>query len=217
VRTRGLDEVEQRLGDVAAVLRGKGEGALALEVGCGHGHAVQELAEACPGARVIGMNLRRDPHQLGGQEYLYGDASVALPLADDSADLIYSIVAIYFFSDRARFLEEAFRVLRPGGELRLNLHSEVPEQYAGLPRPDVVRTAGGELSLRDHLLGLGTHQVSVEPARLCDVTILRKRPADPPLDLGLVRLDEERLDYGTLMGPAGEGFLRNVYQARSSA
>lgn len=41
-----------------------------------------------------------------------------LPLADGSADLVSAMSAFHWF-DRARFLQEAHRVLKPGGCLAL--------------------------------------------------------------------------------------------------
>jgi SAM-dependent methyltransferase len=210
VRTRGLEEVERRLGSVAEILTGLGENPVALEVGCGFGHAMRDLAKACPSARLIGMNVRQYPEQLPGQEYVYGDASVALPVSDASVDLVYSIVTLYFLPDRVRFLEEAFRVLRPGGQLRVNLHRDLGEKLGEYRQPDVIEGAG---PLRDHLLALPNYDIRLEQAELAEVTVLRKRAQDPPLQLGLVPIPERRFDYGTVFGEAAEGFLRNVYRA----
>lgn len=222
MRTRGLTEVEQRLGPVAEILAGLGDSPVALEVGCGFGHAMRELAQACPKARIIGMNLRQYPEQLPNQEYVYGDAAVALPLPDESVDLIYSIVAIYFISDRARFLEEAFRVLRPGGELRVNILRDLGEKAGKWRLPDVVEDGREEIPLRDYLVALPHgYDVRFEPVVVpevqgvidkVEVTVLRKRLGDPPLDLGLRTVPERELDYGTVRGETSEGFLRVVYQ-----
>ena len=57
-----------------------------------------------------------------------------LPFADGSFDGVISVEAAFHFSSRERFLEEAFRVLRPGGVLTM---SDVPT----LRRPQGLREA----------------------------------------------------------------------------
>ena len=174
---------------------------------------MRELSLACPGARVIGLNVREYPEQLPGQEYVYGDASVALPLADNSVDLVYSIVTVYFLPDRATFLEEAFRVLRPEGQLRVILHRDMGEALGRWRLPDVIEDE--ELALRDHLQSLPGYSVTVEPGEAAEITVLRKRASDAPLRLGLEVVPEKQLDYGTVFGDSAEGFLRNVYRRRA--
>jgi SAM-dependent methyltransferase len=159
------------------------------------------------------MNLRHYPEQLAGQQYVYGDAGVALPIADSSVDLVYSIVTLYFLSDRARFLEEAFRVLKPGGQIRVNLHRDLGESLGDYRLPDVVLGRDGETPLHDRLMSVPGLQIDVESAPSANVTVIRKRAGDPPLKLGLKPIPERCLDYGSVFGEKAEGFLRVVYAA----
>lgn len=211
MRSRGLPAVHRRLGRIEDVVQSFPTPNV-LEVGCGFGHAMRDLAEFCPGAVITGMNLEPYEEQLPGQNYIYGDAAVEIPLPDDSVDFIYSIVAIYFFSDRARFIEEAFRVLRPGGQLRCNLVPLWPGLPSKYQNTDVIEGLDGVDTLQGLLLSLPRHRVTTEPAEVAPMTIVHKRPGDPPLRLGLVTVPEKTVDYGDVIGEKGEGFLRNWYR-----
>lgn len=207
MRNRDLDEVIRRIGDLPALLRDYPPPAAALEVGCGLGFAMRSLQARVPGLRVIGMNLRPFEGQVPGQEYVYGDAGVGIPLPDASVDVVYSIVTLMFLKDRARFLEEAFRVLRPGGQMRINWR----RRLAALHSTDLIEGPEGPVSLWEHVLALPCHGFRWEPGEVTEVLVMERRPGDPPLRLGLRSLDEGRLDLGTLFGPVAEGFMQNRY------
>jgi SAM-dependent methyltransferase len=210
LRTRGLSEVNKRLGDISEIVNSFSAPQV-LEVGCGYGHAIRDLAQQCPRARIRGMNLKRYPEQLPNQEYIYGDASVEIPLPDDSIDLVYSIVTIYFMPDRARFIEEAFRVLKPGGQMRCNFLPIAPELPPEYENTDVVEGLDGIDTLHGLLLSLPKHDITTKPTEIHTVTIMTKRQGDPLLKLGLTPVPEKRLDYGEVAGESAEGFLRNWY------
>jgi SAM-dependent methyltransferase len=212
LRTRGLSEVTKRLGDIADIVHRFSHPPQVLEIGCGFGHAMRDLAQECPRARVRGMNLERYPEQLPNQEYLYGDASSEIPIEDNSIDFVYSIVAIYFMPDRARLIEEVFRILRPGGQMRCNflpIADKMPEEYKNT---DVVEGVNGVETLHGLLLSLPKYDITTSPTEIHTVTIMKKHPGDPPLKLGLVPVPEKRVDYGDVGGEQFEGFLRNWYR-----
>lgn len=99
-----------------------------LDVGCGVGGTIASINERASGVRLTGLNI--DPRQLdvararvharpgNTVRFITGDAC-ALPFADASFDVVLALECIFHFSDRARFLAEARRVLRPGGRLCL--------------------------------------------------------------------------------------------------
>ena len=96
-----------------------------LDLGCGPGALVALLAER--GATAVGIDLveahvaeaRAGLEALGLEaEVMVGDAE-RLPLDDGSFDRVVSNNALQFTARFDRALMEAFRVLRPGGELAL--------------------------------------------------------------------------------------------------
>ncbi len=108
--------------DLAMRLTGVGPGARVVDVGCGPGAAVRRAARS--GASVVGVDpapvmlrvarpLTRDRARV---RYLEGTAE-ALPLPDDSATVLWSIATVHHWHDLDRGLDEARRVLAPGGRL----------------------------------------------------------------------------------------------------
>jgi SAM-dependent methyltransferase len=92
------------------------EGALVVEGGCGTGIATRRLIER--GATVIGVDvgpkmLRRAIERSPGLLAVQGDAA-RLPVVDHCADLLCFAQSWHWVDERRR-VEEAHRVLRPGG------------------------------------------------------------------------------------------------------
>ena len=98
-----------------------------LDAGCGVGGTVMFAAGAYD-CKVIGLNLNK--MQLGiamqraaerglGRRVRFQvcDCSEALPVADESVDVILTIESACHYSNRRRFIAECARVLRPGGRL----------------------------------------------------------------------------------------------------
>jgi ubiquinone/menaquinone biosynthesis C-methylase UbiE len=111
--------VRERLGPVA--------GLRILEVACGRGGFVHELARA--GAHVTGCDFSASALRISQQKLLVpaapaspplvqGDAQ-KLPFADHSFDLVISCETIEHVPDAQRAVQEMFRVTRPGGRLFL--------------------------------------------------------------------------------------------------
>ncbi len=105
------------VGKVAAFLGLREPVPAALDVACGTGLSSVVLREIA--SRVVGTDssaemMARAP-RIGGVEYVEALAE-NLPFADGSFDLLTVSSAFHWF-DRARFLSEARRVLRPEGWL----------------------------------------------------------------------------------------------------
>lgn len=104
--------------DAAAV----GRGQRVLDVACGTGvlarAAVQRVG---PDGAVSGLDANPDMLAVARRldpsiDWIHGRAE-ALPLADDSVDVVVSQFGLMFFDDRVAALREMQRVLRPGGRL----------------------------------------------------------------------------------------------------
>lgn len=98
-----------------------------LDVGCGHGNSTREFATLRPDIRAFGLDFSPTMLRLAGREpsaadaritWVHGDAA-HLPFPDNSIDAITGHSLYYMLPDRAAFLREARRVLRPGGRMIL--------------------------------------------------------------------------------------------------
>jgi ubiquinone/menaquinone biosynthesis C-methylase UbiE len=99
-----------------------------LEVGCGMGTDLVQFARG--GARVTGVDytprsveISRQRFEVYGLEgrFLVGDAE-ALPFCDDSFDVVYSNGVLHHTPNVQAAIDEIFRVLRPGGLVRVMLY-----------------------------------------------------------------------------------------------
>ena len=105
------------------------DGQQILDVGCGFGGTIASLNENFSDLNLVGVNiderqLERARLKVAAQngnhiEFKQGDAC-ALPIADEAFDRVLAVECIFHFSDRRRFFDEAFRVLKPGGYLALS-------------------------------------------------------------------------------------------------
>ncbi len=96
------------------------EATAVLEVGCGTGHWLMQLA--CTGRQVLGLDASRGmllrAHNAGMEGLQQGTAQ-CLPYRSSCLDLVFVVNALHHFQEPKRFFHEAFRVLRPGGMLAL--------------------------------------------------------------------------------------------------
>jgi ubiquinone/menaquinone biosynthesis C-methylase UbiE len=100
-----------------------------LDVGCGTGLVLRELATRLPGAEtLVGIDpalrmveVARSRSGSGRDDGPVFDRGVAeaLPYADGSFDLVVSAVSFHHWKDQGAGLKECGRVLAPGGRLVL--------------------------------------------------------------------------------------------------
>ena len=97
-----------------------------VDVGCGQGQALAELAAGAPGTRFVGVepaegmrecavNTTRDCPNV---EIVDGSFE-CLPLEDQSVDYLFSIFAFHWVTDLEGSVRELKRVLKPGGSMDL--------------------------------------------------------------------------------------------------
>ena len=99
----------------------------ALDIGCGPGEWVLEMAERNPGCQVVGLDIsqrmitharsRALVQQLPNARFKVANACEPLPFPDASFDLIHARFVTGFISTEywPRFLQECLRILRPNG------------------------------------------------------------------------------------------------------
>jgi ubiquinone/menaquinone biosynthesis C-methylase UbiE len=109
-----------------------------LDMGCGRGAVLSIVAELVPKGRAVGLDLWRSADQTGNsseaaRQNLYAEGvsdrcaletgdMLAMPFLDSTFDLVVSNLAIHNIAPaerRLRAVDEAVRVLKPGGRLMI--------------------------------------------------------------------------------------------------
>lgn len=100
-----------------------------LDVGCGFGGTIASINQHWDGLTLTGLNLDArqierarqlvQPRATNTIDWIVADAC-DLPLAAESLDVVLAVECIFHFPSRQAFLQEAQRVLRPGGRLVLS-------------------------------------------------------------------------------------------------
>jgi len=105
------------------------DGQTILDCGCGFGGTLAAINVSRRNMDMVGINI--DPRQLRVAEeqvkpkdenrirFVEADAC-NIPLSDQTFDRVLAVECIFHFPSRFRFLQEAARVLKPGGRLTLS-------------------------------------------------------------------------------------------------
>jgi phosphoethanolamine N-methyltransferase len=124
----GFEEIERVLQGVRL------DGARVLDIGCGLGGIDRLIAERCPVAEVVGIDVedalieearRKNANTPGGKDV--ADRVTfelvepgPLPFPDASFDVVFSKDSILHIPDKDAFAADAYRLLKPGGVLAVS-------------------------------------------------------------------------------------------------
>ncbi len=96
-----------------------------LEVGCGSGYSASQICSENPksytGIDIMPEQLTlAEARSLPNARFIQGDAADLSCFPEESFDVIVDFMILHHVEGWRRFLDEAFRVLRPGGEMYIN-------------------------------------------------------------------------------------------------
>jgi arsenite methyltransferase len=108
--------------------------------------------------------------QVKNVEFLKGEIE-NIPLPDGSVDVIISNCVINLSTDKGRVLQEAFRVLKPGGRFAVSdvvVRGEVPAEVRRSMELWVGCVAGAlsEQEYQERLADAGFEEIGIEPTRI---------------------------------------------------
>ena len=173
-------------------------GEVVLDLGSGGGIDVLLSARRVgPSGKAYGLDMtdemlelaRRNQREAGVEnaEFLRGEIE-AIPLPDESVDVIISNCVINLSGDKRRVLQEAFRVLKPGGRFAVSdivVRGEVPadvkrsvELWAGC-----VAGALEEATFKHLLAEAGFIDIDIEPTRVYRLEDAREMLAQAGIDV----------------------------------
>ena len=123
----GLARAVERMVEAIVAPAGIEEGHHVVDAGCGVGGTAIHLART-RGCRVTGVNINRMQLELAGRKVSdadldgridleYADCSRSLPFGDATVDVVVNIESACHYSDRAQFLYEVSRILKPSGRI----------------------------------------------------------------------------------------------------
>lgn len=152
VETPGLGTFDQHQKDLVWRLIGDTpitEDSTVIDVGCGIGGPSEWIFERYRPARLIGIEFcntsvrtadRRWHGRMPRPFFLNGDAQ-RIPLADESADVVFNLESALHYPDKEAFIHECRRVLRPGGYLCLgDICTQYRRTFAALGMLNHLRT-----------------------------------------------------------------------------
>jgi SAM-dependent methyltransferase len=176
-------------------------GETVLDLGSGGGIDVLLSARRVgPTGKAYGLDMTDDMLALAREnqkksglsnvEFLKGEIE-SIPLPDNSVDVIISNCVINLSGNKDRVLQEAFRVLKPGGRFGVSdvvVRGEVPDEV----RQSMLLWVGciaGALSDQEYsgkLAGAGFREVEIEPTRIYSVEDARAVLSNQGIDVDAI-------------------------------
>jgi len=177
------------------------EGETVLDLGSGGGIDVLLSARRVgPSGKAFGLDMTDDMLALAREnqkkaraenvEFLKGEIE-AIPLPDNSVDVIISNCVINLSADKDKVLHEAFRVLKPGGRFAVSdvvTRGAIPEAV----RRNMLLWSGciaGALDESDYRIKLavaGFEAIGIEPTRVYDVEDAREFLTSQSVDVDAI-------------------------------
>lgn len=176
-------------------------GEFVLDLGSGGGVDVLLSAKRVgPTGKVYGLDMTDEMLSLANEnkrkagvenvEFLKGEIE-HIPLPDNSVDVVISNCVINLSTDKDQVLQEAFRVLKPGGRLAV---SDVVTRGEILPeiRKDVLLWVGcvagalEEHEYRSKLASAGFDAIEVEPTRIYRIEDARELLSGQGIDVDAI-------------------------------
>lgn len=165
-----------------------------LEAGCGTGHWLAGLRsillpQARPGLYGLDLSagmLRRARQRRGPLHLVRGRAG-CLPFPDACFDLVYCVNALHHFDEPLAFVQEAWRLLRPGGVLAVVGSDPRTRQdgwylydyFSGTYEADLARFPSWD-TVQDWMAGTGFVQVGRQPVEEIHDTKVGRAVLDDP-------------------------------------
>jgi ubiquinone/menaquinone biosynthesis C-methylase UbiE len=155
-RARSPDDIAARTAYLDLLAIGPGE--QVLEVGCGHGIVLRELAQRVgPDGRAVGLDpapaflaiAREQTDQAGWGDRIElhtGDAQ-ALPFGDAEFDAVLAVTTLAHVPAGQQAIQQMVRVLRPGG--RIGVFEQDTDSYL-ISHPDRALTRRVVAAYTDH-------------------------------------------------------------------
>lgn len=120
-----------------------------LDVGCGHGRGLAELAARAGGGRIVGADSselmveiatqRNRPLIESGRVDVVPATAESLPFPDGFFDKVVCVYVLYFWNDLDASLREITRVLKPGGRLGLLFRTKADLMAVASFPPEIYR------------------------------------------------------------------------------
>ncbi|MEX1258892.1 MAG: arsenite methyltransferase [Gemmatimonadota bacterium] len=182
------------------------EGEVVLDLGSGGGIDVLLSAKRVgPTGKAYGLDMtdemlalaRKNAAAAGATnvEFLKGDIE-SIPLPNESVDVIISNCVINLSTDKRQVLQEAFRVLKPGGRFAVSdvvVRGEIPTEVRRSMELWVGCVAGAleEKEFEGLLREVGFENPSLEPTRVYDFEDARQLLGDAGLEADAIAADVE--------------------------
>jgi SAM-dependent methyltransferase len=131
-----------------------------LDVGCGGGRTVEQLAATATGGMVYGIDYSdgsvaasraKNARMIKAGRVAIEKASVSqLPFPDDKFDLVTAVETQYYWPNLLADMREVLRVLKPGGKLIIIAEMYKGGKYDTLKWPVMWLLRSSHLSVNDH-------------------------------------------------------------------